>query len=204
MIQVSDARNLLVRAGGYYPEVLPIKLMGYVDYEEVCAANCMGRWSCAPASFPSLCFGRLRRVAIYFHHHTLAGETRAGGGTGREAELVLAAHGRQGAATRPAGCPGPQHRPLCGTWMCVVLTLQWGPAVKDERQRFSMTTERPNPFLSLIARNPTTTAQRADGHVVGEIRSHVQLRNLATEFGEPIVELVLAKKREIEMFCPSG
>lgn len=46
--------------------------------------------------------------------------------------------------------------------------------------------------------------QRADGHVVGENRTHVQLRNLAAEFGEPIVDLVLAKKREMEEHCPSG
>lgn len=40
--------------------------------------------------------------------------------------------------------------------------------------------------------------------MVGENRTHVQLRNLAAEFGEPIVDLVLAKKREMEEHCPSG
>lgn len=49
-----------------------------------------------------------------------------------------------------------------------------------------------------------TTPQRADGRVVGEARAHVQLRNLASEFGEPLVDLVLAKKREMEQYNSSG
>lgn len=40
--------------------------------------------------------------------------------------------------------------------------------------------------------------------MVGEDRAHVQLRNLASEFGEPLVDLVLAKKREVEQYNSSG
>lgn len=33
--QVNAVRALLVRFGAFYSEVLPVKYMGYVDYEEV-------------------------------------------------------------------------------------------------------------------------------------------------------------------------
>lgn len=34
-IQVAAVRALLARGGDFYPEVLPVKRMGYVDYDEV-------------------------------------------------------------------------------------------------------------------------------------------------------------------------
>ena len=39
---------------------------------------------------------------------------------------------------------------------------------------------------------------------MGEERSHVRLRNLAAEDGEAAVDLVLAKKREMEQYNASG
>jgi hypothetical protein len=62
----------------------------------------------------------------------------------------------------------------------------------------------PSPLPPTPQPLPVFLLQRADGLVVGEDRTHVQLRNLASEFGEPVVDLVLAKKREIEKHCPSG
>lgn len=50
----------------------------------------------------------------------------------------------------------------------------------------------------------TTTRRREGGEVVGVDMEHPVLQELRAEHGEPIADLVIEKKREVERYCPSG
>ncbi|EWM22930.1 putative domain XH [Nannochloropsis gaditana] len=45
---------------------------------------------------------------------------------------------------------------------------------------------------------------RQEGRIVGVDWDHMVLRNLQEEYGRAMAELVVAKKKEVERYCPSG
>ena len=49
-----------------------------------------------------------------------------------------------------------------------------------------------------------TIIRREGGEVVGVDHDHPMLAEINREWGEGVAELVVAKKREIEIYCPSG
>lgn len=46
--------------------------------------------------------------------------------------------------------------------------------------------------------------QRNQGEVVGDDFGHPILVEIIKEYGRPLAELIVTKKREIERYCPSG
>ncbi len=102
--------------------------------------------------------------------------------------------------------PMPCHAMPC---LCELGSVGGGGVgrVTAGQRALELETHHPNLLLLPVFPSPSwplPLPQRVDGHVVGEDRMHVQLRNLASEFGEPLVDLVLAKKKEMEKHCPSG
>jgi hypothetical protein len=50
----------------------------------------------------------------------------------------------------------------------------------------------------------THARQREYGEVVGDDMEHPALVEVEKEYGRPLAELIVAKKREVERYCPSG